>query len=254
MIVISPAKTLDFERPFELEAHSQPDFLDQSERLVEALRRYSPQGLADLMQVSDKIAQLNHQRNAAWSRPFTPQNAKQALLVFKGDVYVGLDAESFSPADFEAAQERLRILSGLYGLLRPLDLMQPYRLEMGTPLANPEGKDLYAFWELRLTDRLNEELRASGSRYLLNLASNEYFKAIRQKHVKATVISPIFRELKDGQYKMVSFYAKKARGLMTRFVLQNGIRDPRDLAAFDLEGYRHDPDLSTEDRPFFARG
>ncbi|WP_420232812.1 peroxide stress protein YaaA [Pseudomonas sp. ABY48] len=253
LMVISPAKTLDYETSPATERFTQPQYLDHSQELIEQLRELSPTQISELMHVSDKIGGLNAARFGSWTPAFTPANAKQALLAFKGDVYTGLDAQSFGDADFDYAQQHLRMLSGLYGLLRPLDLMQPYRLEMGTKLANARGKDLYAFWGTRISEWLNEALADQGDDVLLNLASNEYFSAVKRSALKARVIDTEFRDLKNGQYKIISFYAKKARGLMSRFVIQERIDDPAALSQFDVQGYRFNAQQSSRDKLVFLR-
>ena len=253
IIVISPAKTLDFETPPITQEHTQPDFLDDSAELIDALRKLEPDQIGKLMSISPKLALLNSNRYFAWQHPFTLENAKQAMLAFKGDVYTGLQVEDFSDADFDFAQQHLRMLSGLYGLLRPLDLMQAYRLEMGTKLANPRGKDLYAFWGERITGWLNQALVAQGDDILLNLASNEYFSSIKRKALHARIIETEFRDLKNGQYKIISFYAKKARGLMARYVIKNQLHDPLALQQFDAQGYRYSAELSSADKLVFLR-
>ncbi len=253
LTVISPAKTLDFETPPVIARHTQPQYLDHSQELILQLRELSPQQISELMHLSDKLAGLNAARFGSWTPAFTPDNAKQALLAFKGDVYTGLDAQSLSEDDFSYAQEHLRMLSGLYGLLRPLDLMQPYRLEMGTKLANARGKDLYAFWGTRISEWLNEALADQGDDILLNLASTEYFSAVKRSALNARVINTEFRDWKNGQYKIISFYAKKARGMMSRFVIQERINDPEQLKQFDVQGYRFSADLSKPDNLVFLR-
>ena len=232
LMVISPAKTLDYDTPPVTQRFTQPEHLDHSQLLIEQLRDFSPAQIAELMHLSDKLAALNVARFGSWSTPFTRANAKQALLAFKGDVYTGLAAQDFSEADFDFAQQHLRMLSGLYGLLRPLDLMQPYRLEMGTKLANARGKDLYAFWGERISEWLNQALQAQGDQVLLNLASNEYFSAVKRKALQARVIDVDFKDLKNGQYKIISFYAKKARGLMARYVIKERIQTVDHLRDF----------------------
>ncbi len=221
--VISPAKSLDFESPLATRQKSQPQFLPQSEVLIEQLRELAPQDIATLMKLSEKLSLLNFDRFQSFSPPFTPDNARQALLAFKGDVYQGLDAESFSGNDFKFAQKQLRILSGLYGLLRPLDLIQAYRLEMGTRFENKAGKSLYDFWGEKINLQLQKELAKQTHPVLINLASNEYFKAVKAKQLPYRIITPSFKDFKNGQYKMISFYAKRARGLMSRFIIQNQI-------------------------------
>ncbi|GEK51358.1 peroxide stress protein YaaA [Vreelandella venusta] len=251
--VISPAKTLDFETPSTTDKVTQPDFLDHSQPLIEILRDYSPQQLSDLMGISDKLAGLNAARFADWQPPFTLDNAKPAVQAFQGDVYTGLEANTFSDDDNLFAQQHLRILSGLYGLLRPLDLIQAYRLEMGTKLPNDAGKDLYAYWKPTLTQALNSAIAESGSNVLVNLASNEYFKAIDTKKLAARIITPVFKDEKNGSFKIISFYAKKARGLMSAWIIQQQINDPEQLTAFDVAGYRFDPTASQGDTLVFTR-
>ncbi|MCF7203377.1 peroxide stress protein YaaA [Pseudomonas oligotrophica] len=239
LMVISPAKTLDYETPPATPRHTLPEHLDQAQILIDQLRDYSPAQVAELMHLSDKLAALNVARFGSWNAEFTPGNAKQALLAFKGDVYTGLNADDFDGEDFDFAQRHLRMLSGLYGVLRPLDLMQPYRLEMGTKLANARGKDLYAFWGERISQWLNQALAAQGDQVLLNLASNEYFGAVKRKALDAQIIDVDFKDLKNGQYKIISFYAKKARGLMARYVIKHRLTDPAQLVNFDYDGYRY---------------
>jgi cytoplasmic iron level regulating protein YaaA (DUF328/UPF0246 family) len=253
LMVISPAKTLDYETPPTTQRFTQPQYLDHSQELIGQLRELSPAQISELMHLSDKLAGLNAARFGSWNPTFTLDNAKQALLAFKGDVYTGLDATSLDAKDLDYAQQHLRMLSGLYGLLRPLDLMMPYRLEMGTKLANGRGKDLYAFWGERISEWLNQALAEQGDDVLLNLASNEYFSAVKRKALQARVISTEFRDLKNGQYKIISFYAKKARGLMSRFVLTERIDDPARLKEFDSQGYRFSDKDSSADNLVFLR-
>lgn len=253
LIVVSPAKTLDFETPAHTAEHSQPRFLDQSQTLVQEMRKMAPQDIAKLMSISDKLASLNAARYEQWTPDFTPENAKQAVLAFKGDVYTGLDAASLSDDDLAFAQDHLRILSGLYGVLRPLDLMQPYRLEMGIKLNNPGGKDLYSFWGNSLTESLNEEFKGDAEPVLINLASNEYFKSVKPKALNAQVITPVFKDEKAGKYKIISFYAKKARGLMSRYIIENRIDNPEDLKQFDVDGYYFVPAESSAKELVFYR-
>ena len=253
LLVISPAKTLDYETPLATARFTQPQFLDHAQELIGQLREMSPQQIGELMHLSDKLAALNVARYGSWHPDFTPDNARQALLAFKGDVYTGLAAEDFSEADFDFAQDHLRMLSGLYGLLRPLDLMQPYRLEMGTKLANARGNNLYDFWGERISGWLNEALAAQGDDILLNLASNEYFSSVKRKALKARIINTEFKDQKNGQYKIISFYAKKARGLMARYVIKERIRDPEQLKAFDYQGYRYSAEQSKPDSLVFLR-
>lgn len=251
--VISPAKTLDFETPATTKTFTQPDYLDNSQQLIDILRDYSPAQISELMGVSDKIAGLNAARFTEWQTPFTRDNAKQAAQAFQGDVYVGLEADTFSEDDNAFAQQHLRILSGLYGLLRPLDLIQPYRLEMGTRLKNPAGKDLYAFWQETLTRDLDKTVADSGSSALVNLASNEYFKAIAPRKLNADVITPVFKDLKNGQYKIISFYAKKARGLMATWMIRERLTDREGLKDFDVAGYRFNAAQSEDNTLVFTR-
>lgn len=253
LIVISPAKTLDFETPAKTRTFTLPPFLDDSAELIDQLRGMAPQELGNLMGISPKLADLNAHRYHAWSLPFTSRNAKQAALAFKGDVYTGLDADTLSAADLKYAQKHLRILSGLYGVLRPLDLMQPYRLEMGTKLKTDRGSDLYAFWNGRIKGALATALKKQKDNILVNLASNEYFKSVKAGELDARIVAPVFKERKNGEYKLISFFAKKARGLMSRYIIRNRLDNPEDLKGFDLEGYQYNEALSAEDRPVFTR-
>ncbi|MFC3114559.1 peroxide stress protein YaaA [Cellvibrio fontiphilus] len=251
--VISPAKTLDFETPPATAVHSQPQFLEHSQALINDLRLLPPAQVSKLMSISEKLGQLNAQRFLEWQPPFTPANAKQALLAFKGDVYTGMAAETYGPADFEFAQQHLRILSGLYGLLRPLDLIQPYRLEMGTAFANPRGKNLYQFWGDIITDQLNAELEQQRERVLVNLASTEYWGAVNTKKLHAEVITPVFKDQKNGQYKIISFFAKKARGMMSAYIVQNQLSDVEQLKSFDTAGYAFNKAMSSPQEWVFTR-
>jgi len=254
LIVVSPAKSLDYQSPLPTREFTQPAHLERSAALIAILREKSPVEIGALMSISDQLATLNVTRYAEWSQPFTPENARPAMFAFNGDVYEGLDAYRFSPEQIAFAQQHFRMLSGLYGVLRPLDLMQPYRLEMGTKLANGSGKDLYAFWGDTITEALNAELvQQAGEPILLNLASTEYFKSVRPKKLAARVITPVFEERKGAAYKIVSFHAKRARGLMSRHVIVNAISDPEQLKAFTLEGYAYSPAASEGDRWVFRR-
>lgn len=250
LIVISPAKTLDFETAPNTQSCSQPRFLSQSQQLIDELKDLSTADIASLMKLSDKLAALNMARFQIWQKPFNLDNAKQALLAFRGDVYTGLDADTLDEAGLEFAQQHLRILSGLYGVLRPLDLMQPYRLEMGTKFANKKGKDLYQFWGSQLRESIESELQDG---VLINLASNEYFKALEAKKVKARIITPVFKDWKNDQYKIISFYAKKARGLMSRYIIDHKINLPENIKDFDSDGYRFSPEMSHADEWVFLR-
>lgn len=253
LMVISPAKTLDYETPLPLQDFSQPDLLNHSAELIDTLRELSPDDIAGLMGLSAKLAELNSNRYLNWSLPFTQENARPAVYAFAGDVYTGLDAYQFSAVHMQYAQQHLRILSGLYGVLRPLDLIQAYRLEMGTRLNNPRGKDLYQFWGTVITEVLNQQLSATQSDSLLNLASGEYFKAVKTAKLNARVITPVFKDQKNGQYKIISFYAKKARGLMAAYVIKHKITDAQYLQAFNTDGYYFSPENSTADEWVFLR-
>lgn len=257
IIVISPAKALDYETPIAVSTHTRPAFLDDSAALIEVLREKSPAEIADLMSLSDPLATLNVARYASWSRPFTPANARQALFAFNGDVYEGLDAKSLDEGDLAWAQDHLRILSGLYGVLRPLDLMQAYRLEMGTRLANPRGRNLYEFWGERISGELNRLLAreedAGRDRVLVNLASEEYFKSVKPKKLDGRIVTPVFEDWKDGRYRVISFYAKRARGLMSRHAIRNRIDEVDALRDFAAEGYAFAAEASDADTLVFRR-
>ncbi|MBA5683040.1 peroxide stress protein YaaA [Photobacterium damselae subsp. damselae] len=237
LIVVSPAKTLDYDSPLVTEQYTLPELTEHSQQLIEVCRELTPMDIARLMKVSDKIAGLNAARFAEWVPTFTPENARPAMFAFKGDVYTGLAAETMTAKQIAYAQQHFRMLSGLYGLLRPLDLMQPYRLEMGTKLENPRGANLYQFWGNIITDKVNLALAEQGDDILVNLASNEYFKSVKPKQVKGTIITPVFKDAKKGQYKVISFYAKKARGLMARYIIDNQIDSIEKLKEFDAAGY-----------------
>jgi hypothetical protein len=253
LIVVSPAKTLDYETPAKTKIHTIPDFLKDSQKLIKRLREFTPVDIAELMHVSSNIAELNFDRYKSWSINFTEKNTKQAVLAFKGDVYTGLDAESFSASDFKFAQNHLRVLSGLYGLLRPLDLMKPYRLEMGTRLINARGKNLYEFWGSDITQALNVQMKKIKADYLINLASNEYFKSIRPKKLNGEIITPTFKDYKAGQYKIIGVYAKKARGALSRFIIKNKLSRPEDIKDFSVDGYKFNKALSKGNSWVFAR-
>lgn len=253
LTVLSPAKTLDYESPSITDQMSTPQFMDQSALLVDDARTLAPDDIRSLMGVSEAIASLNHERFMNWAPESTTANAKQAILAFKGDVYTGLEAETMSTNDLEFAQAHLRILSGLYGLLRPLDLMQPYRLEMGLKFSNQRGKNLYEFWGERITDAINADLSSAGTETLVNLASNEYFKAVKTKSLNADIITPQFKDLKNGQYKMISFFAKKARGVMARYIIDNQLTDPEQLKSFTGSGYYFSAEQSSGNNLVFLR-
>lgn len=252
--ILSPAKTLDYSPQSLVKRQTKPAFLSDTEELVAIAKTLSEEDLSRLMGISAKLAAINHERFQRWTTPFPKGEAKQALLAFKGDVYQGFDLESFSADDWEHAQAHLRILSGLYGLLRPLDAMLPYRLEMGTKLETGRGKDLYEFWGDRITLALNKALKAQGDEILVNLASNEYFGAVQKDRLKARVITPVFKDTKNGTLKIISFYAKKARGMMADFMIRKQLSHPEDLKAFDVAGYGYDDALSTEESYVFTRG
>lgn len=253
LIFLSPAKSLDFKTPPHVASFTQPGYLKQSESLIKQLRKLSPADIAKLMDLSDPLALLNFNRYADWSLPFSPDNAKQAVLAFDGDVYDGLAAKTLSADDLAFAQEHVRILSGLYGILKPLDLMQPYRLEMGTRFANKAGKDLYAFWGETLLDAINAELERMARPVVVNLASEEYFKAAVGRKINGAVIQPVFEDWKNGKYKIISFYAKRARGLMTRYAVLNRLSEPEGLKAFDYDGYAFSPESSSDTSWVFRR-
>jgi len=250
LIVISPAKKLDYVSSIEAPLLSQPALLDHAEELSQGLKALAPQDVSSLMHLSDKLGALNYERFQEWQTPFSKDNARAAVLAFKGDVYQGLDADSMSPEDLHWAQDHLRILSGLYGVLRPLDLMQAYRLEMGTKFANQRGADLYQFWG----DIITAELNRVESSVLVNLASTEYFKSVRKKDISARIVTPLFMDKKDDKYKIISFYAKKARGLMSRYIIQNRITEIDQINQFDSDGYVYNAALSELDAPVFLRG
>lgn len=253
LIVLSPAKTLDYDTPPTTDEHTFPDFIDHSAELIAILKNLSPPQVATLMGISDPLAVLNVSRYASWSKVFTRENAKQAIFAFAGDVYDGLDAGSMTSRQLAYAQSHIRILSGLYGLLRPLDLIQPYRLEMGTRLANPRGKDLYAFWGELVTEALNKAFAKQKGHVLVNLASEEYFKVVKPNILDAEIITPVFEDWKGGKYKIISFYAKRARGMMARYAATNGITQPEKLKDFDMDGYAFDKAVSTDHEWVFRR-
>ncbi len=253
LFLLSPAKSLDYDTPLGDLPHTQPLFTKQSAELIELLRGYTPAQIAELMDLSDQLAGLNVARYQAWSPKFTAKNSRQAVLAFNGDVYDGLDAKSLQAEDLAWAQEHVCILSGLYGVLRPLDWMQPYRLEMGTALKNPQGQNLYKFWGSRIAAYLNERLQADKTPVVVNLASQEYFKAVDTKVLKARVIECVFEDWKGGQYKVISFYAKRARGLMARYAISQRLTTPKQLEKFKLDGYAYEAKASEPDRLVFRR-
>ena len=253
LTVISPAKTLDYETPPVTQKATQPQFLEHASSLVDDARTLSSNEIQALMGVSRKIADINHERFRNWETPFSLENAKQSILAFKGDVYTGLDAETLSSEQLSFAQNHLRILSGLYGLLRPLDLMQPYRLEMALKFANKQGKNLYEFWGKSITNAINEELESASSPLLVNLASHEYFKSIQKEDVHAEIITPTFKDLKNERYKIISIYAKKARGQMARYIIENQLEVSSELKYFNIDNYKFNEFESSPNEIVFTR-
>ena len=253
LFLLSPAKSLDYDTPAGALPHSLPGFAAQSAELIGVLKKKSPHQIAELMTLSDKLAGLNVARYEAWSPKFSASNSKQAVLAFNGDVYEGLDAKTLKPAQLEWAQAHVCILSGLYGVLRPLDWMQPYRLEMGTALSTTKGKNLYQFWGSQIADYLNERAAAEAVPVIVNLASEEYFKAVDKKALKPRVVNCVFEEHKAGKYKIISFMAKRARGLMVRYAIENKLNSVKKLESFNLEGYQFTADVSTPERLVFRR-
>lgn len=253
LILISPAKTLDMESPTRVAEPTVPDFLDDSEKLVKILKRYPRSRLGKLMNISESLAELNVERFNAWHPTFDSNNARPSIQAFRGDVYMGLDADTLNKRDLAFAQKHLRILSGLYGVLRPLDLVQAYRLEMGTSLKTRRGSSLYDFWGERLTDHLNADLSAMKNACVINLASNEYFKAVRKQKLDAPLVTPVFKDEKNGNYKVISFFAKKARGAMARHLVVSRGNSLDELLAFDALGYRYSEQASSEGQPVFLR-
>ena len=256
LLIVSPAKALDFESPLATSKHSQPSMLQKSKELVGVLERKTPEDLRSLMSISDSLAELNFERYQDWSTPFTTDNSRPAILSFSGDTYIGLDAATkFTERDFTHAQKTLRILSGLYGVLRPLDLIQPYRLEMGSKLKTKSSNDLYGFWGPEITKQLNADLQESpGAAVLVNLASTEYFNSVHPKDISGTLITPTFLDRKEGgDYKIVSFYAKRARGSMASWIIRNRVKTTKELKDFNEDGYRYDPDRSELSAPVFLR-
>lgn len=253
LILVSPAKTLDFDTPPLTTESSQPAFLSDSQELIDQLKKMPAPRVSKLMKISDKLAQLNADRFKSWKLPLTTENSKQCLFAFQGDVYIGLDASTMKKTDINFAQKHLRILSGLYGVLRPLDLILPYRLEMGTRLANKRGQNLYHFWGDHITDSINDELKNRRKPLVVNLASNEYFKVVNPHKLNAELVSPVFRDKKNGEYKLISFFAKKARGMMSRFIIDNRIKTADGLKDFDIAGYKYNKKYSTDSEPVFTR-
>lgn len=253
LLIISPAKKLDFKTPAPVSDYTQPDHLDKAAELIDVMSQKDSFEIADLMKLSMNLADLNMQRYQNWHTPFTPDNAKQALFAFTGDVYQGLDTGTLTADDLAFAQNHLRILSGLYGILRPLDLMQAYRLEMGTKLATDYGRNLYEFWGDTITHTVNEALAAQGDNILINLASNEYFKSVRLDELQGRIITPVFKEYRKGAYRIISFNAKKARGYMSRYIIENRLTNPKEIKAFDVADYAFNPDFSSSTEFVFTR-
>ena len=251
--VLSPAKKLSKEHYAYPATFTQPEFLCESENLIQSLREFDPLSLQSLMGISDNLSVMNWERFQAWKLPFEPESARQAFYTFMGDTYTGLDANNLSDDEILFAQENTRILSGLYGLLKPLDLMMPYRLEMGTKFENNQGKDLYDYWSTKLSESISKELENHKDKIVINCASVEYFKSLDNSELKATVVTPLFKEIKNGEPRMISFFAKKARGMMARFIIQNRIQSVKNILAFDLDGYKYDHVLSSPFQPVFTR-
>ena len=252
--LIAPAKRLDYDSDLSVEDFSIAEHLKESKKLIKELQKKSPEDLSSLMGLSENLSILNFERNMNWQAPKKPSNeVRQALFAFKGDVYVGLDSETLSKSDIKYAQKNLAILSGLYGLLKPLDLMYPYRLEMGTKMKNENGKNLYEFWGNKITTSINALAKKNNSKGIINLASVEYFSSVKTENLDLPVYSPVFKDFKNGKYKIISFFAKKARGSMARFVIQNKIKNPRDLNKFNLDGYKYSKKESSEYSPVFLR-
>lgn len=253
LTIISPAKSLNFDDLNKDVNSSLPNYLSQSQQIISVIKKLNNKELMDLMSISNDLAQLNFDRFQNWTLPFNKENSKQAVFSFNGDVYQGLDINTFTNEDLDYSQDHLRILSGLYGLLRPLDIIQPYRLEMGTKLSINGAKNLYDFWKETITSSLNQEIKDKGHKYILNLASNEYFNAIDKKKVNADIIYPVFKDFKNGEYKIISFYAKKARGLMSSYHLKNKIETLEDIKSFNDGGYYFSPDMSENNKVVFIR-
>lgn len=253
LFLLSPAKKLDYDSPVHVETHTQPLFVDQAAGLIKVLKTKTADDISELMSLSPALSELNVQRYAHWKRTFTQANSRQAVLAFNGDVYEGLEASTLSARQLDWAQEHVAILSGLYGVLRPLDLMQPYRLEMGTRLQTPKGKNLYEYWGSGIADYLNERQAGQKAPIIVNLASEEYFKAVDLTALKARVVQCVFQDWKNGAWKIISFHAKRARGLMARYAILHKVSKPEGLHGFDLEGYKYDASASTEDKLVFRR-
>lgn len=254
LILLSPAKSLDYEAPLLTNKATQPRLATHSAELIRELKGLSPQAVGELMSISPKLAELNHARFQNYQPAFTSRNSRQAILAFTGDVYQGMDLTKWSSDDFAAAQKQIRILSGLYGVLRPLDRMQPYRLEMGTKFKNARGNNLYQFWGTIITELLNKDLKASGSDLVVNLASNEYFSSVKTKELNGQLITPVFKDEKNGAFKIISFYSKKARGMMADFIVRNQVQSIEELKAFNISGYQFNDEASDSKQLVFLRG
>ncbi|BCE00229.1 peroxide stress protein YaaA [Marinicellulosiphila megalodicopiae] len=255
LVVVSPAKSLDYETPLTTELYSEPQFLKQTYQLAKQAKKLSPANIASMMKLSDNLAMLNYERFQHFEKDFTKENSRQAAFAFNGDVYTGLDFYTLDQDKINYAQRHLRMLSGLYGVLRPLDLMQPYRLEMGTKFEIGKAPNLYKFWGNTLANYLNDEIKSqeNDTQYLINLASTEYFKSVPKKEMQFPIIEPVFKDFKNGDYKIISFFAKKARGLMARYIIDNEIKNPTQLQKFNVDGYEYHPELSKQNAPVFLR-
>lgn len=253
LILLSPAKTLDYKSPLLTNKVTEPRLTDHSSELIEKLQVLNPEEIGELMQISPKLAELNYDRYQNYQSTVTEENSRQAILAFTGDVYQGMDLSEWSQDDFDAAQSHIRILSGLYGVLRPLDQIQPHRLEMGTRLKNARGKNLYEFWGSVITEQLNQDLKNSGSDCVVNLASNEYFSSVKLEKIEGRVVTPVFKDEKNGVFKIISFYAKKARGMMADFIVRNRVTSAEDLKAFNMNGYQFNPEASDNSVLTFLR-
>ena len=253
LVILSPAKTLDLDTPINTKINSSPNFEDETKELVNVLREYKSSEISKLMGLSEKLSDLNFNRFQDFSFPLSSSGGRPALNTFKGDSYLGFELDAYSDEDYNYAQKHLRILSGLYGLLRPMDLIQPYRLEMGTDLKTEKGKNLYQFWDKKITESLNEAIKNSNSNFLINLASNEYFKSIKKKELDTKIIEPVFKDFKKDKFKIISFFAKRARGNMANYIIKNKIQKLEDLYSYNIDGYRFSESESTDSKIVFLR-
>ena len=253
IVLLAPSKSMNFTDNIQFDEHTQPRFTKEANSLVNILQNYSPEDISKLMNVNEKLAKLNFDRFQQFQANHAPDNARQAILAYRGDVYDGIDIANYDKDNFKFAQEEVRILTGLYGILRPLDLIQPYRLEMSTKLPNDKGDDLYQFWEDKLTNAINEDLKNHKQQYIINLASNEYFKALDKQKLQGKLVTPVFKENKNGKYKTIAIYAKKARGMMTDYIIRNRITNPEHLKGFDREGYTYNESMSSDKELVFIR-